>query len=85
MKQAITVDGRLLIASDDAPSEAVCPHCGGTVRLRRRRRMNNEGTSYFWRHLSNTNQDCRARSRAHTIQFTPKKSPLPSKKKAARF
>jgi hypothetical protein len=83
MKQAITIDGRVLIASHDTPPQAICPHCGGTVHLRRRRRMNNDGTSFFWRHLNNSNRDCRAR--AHLIQYTPLKITSLSNNKSTRF
>ena len=48
-----------------APTQAICPHCGGQVTLRCRHRMN--GTAvYFWRHLDNHNRECSSRSHAAT-------------------
>ena len=50
-----------ITAVADAPAQAICPHCGGQVTLRRRQRMN--GTVvYFWRHLDNHNRECSGRS-----------------------
>ena len=52
-----------IIASDSAPETAVCPYCGGVVVLRRRKRMNNAGCAYFWRHRDNRDRECNGRSR----------------------
>ncbi|MCZ7673812.1 MAG: hypothetical protein M5U34_45180 [Chloroflexi bacterium] len=49
-------------ASDTAPGKAICPHCGGVVILRRRKLMNNDGYTYFWRHQDNRNRSCNRRS-----------------------
>ena len=62
MKQALTPTGDLIIASKNSPKRAICPHCQGVVILRHRSLMNNGGTSYYWRHLSNHNRSCKARS-----------------------
>jgi hypothetical protein len=61
MKTAFTVKGQPILASDFAPMNAFCPACGDTVVLRQRRRMNNGGIAYFWRHLRNRNLGCAAR------------------------
>ena len=54
-----------IAAAADAPPQAICPHCGGQVTLRRRQRM--DGTAvYFWRHLDNHNRECSSRSHAAT-------------------
>ena len=54
-----------IAAAADAPTQAICPHCGGQVTLRCRHRMN--GTAvYFWRHLDNHNRECSSRSHAAT-------------------
>lgn len=58
MKTALCRHGKPLIATDDAPKEARCPHCGGIVTLRYRKLMANGGTTYFWRHAENQ-QLCR--------------------------
>ena len=44
MRQAL-VNDRLTSAARDAPLMAMCPDCGGSVKLR-----NRQGT-YFWRHV----------------------------------
>lgn len=63
MKIAFTTASRPIKAAPDAPTKAVCPQCGGTVTLRHRKRMNNEGISYFWRHSDNhQGHRCRART-----------------------
>lgn len=51
-----------LPASTTAPTKAVCPFCGGVVKLRRRKCMDG-GTVYFWRHRDNRNRACNGRSR----------------------
>jgi predicted RNA-binding Zn-ribbon protein involved in translation (DUF1610 family) len=61
MKTAHTVQGMPVMASDAAPMQAVCPTCGDVVVLRQRRRMNNGGTAYFWRHLRNRSMRCESR------------------------
>jgi hypothetical protein len=53
----------LVIASASAPETAVCPHCGGVVIRRQRKRMNGAGCAYFWRHRDNRNRTCNGRSR----------------------
>jgi hypothetical protein len=63
MKVAQTADGKPLEATAKAPKQAICPHCGGLLTLRRRRGMDNKQRTYFWRHQSNTNLHCRGRSR----------------------
>lgn len=56
-----------VMASDTAPDKAICPHCGGVVVLRQRKRMNDGGCAYFWRHQDNRNRSCNGRS--HPIQL----------------
>ena len=63
MKYAQTVKGDPILATPEAPKEAICPSCGGTVTLRSRKTMNNGGKSYFWRHRNNKNPNCQARQR----------------------
>jgi hypothetical protein len=63
MKTAQAQDGHEIIASGEAPKEAICPYCNGVVILRKRTLMNNGGYAYFWRHRDNKNRNCRARSR----------------------
>jgi len=58
---------RPVTASDTAPDKAICPHCGGAVILRQRKRMNDGGYTYFWRH-----QDIRNRARnGRSYPFQP--------------
>ena len=63
MKTAQLPDGERIEAGDEAPPQAICPFCGGTVTLRRRKLMNNQGFIFFWRHLDNENPQCQARLR----------------------
>lgn len=55
-----------LEASPTAPLTALCPDCGGPVRLRSRRQMSGV-KSYFWRHLANRNHDCPGRARPRNV------------------
>lgn len=50
MKYALTANGEKVLASAAAPAEGVCPACGEAVTLRKRKRMNRQTPSYFWRH-----------------------------------
>jgi hypothetical protein len=52
-----------LEASAEAPAEAICPTCGGTVQLRRRKLMRSRDVTYYWRHASNQHLRCHKRSR----------------------
>lgn len=63
MKIALLPDGVKVTADPEAPQEAVCPFCGGTVILRRRKLMNDAGYAYYWRHRDNEHRDCPGRSR----------------------
>jgi uncharacterized Zn-finger protein len=63
MKTAQASDGKEVIASKEAPKEAICPYCKGIVTLRKRSLMNNGGYVYYWRHRDNKNLSCRGRSR----------------------
>jgi len=63
MKDAQTVEGKRVTATDQAPPKAICPICGGELTLRSRSTMNNGKRSYFWRHRSNLNRHCSARNR----------------------
>ena len=51
MKTAVTSNGKPLVAAIGAPAHAICPKCGGLVKLRVRRLMANSGNTYYWRHL----------------------------------
>lgn len=63
MKTAITRDGLTIEATPTAPRRAICPDCGGDLTLRSRRTMGNRDVTYFWRHSSNLNRYCSARTR----------------------
>lgn len=63
MKIAITREGHTIEATPAAPPSALCPSCGGKLTLRSRRKMGNGGATYFWRHSSNLNRYCSARTR----------------------
>lgn len=62
MKTAVSVAGKPLVAAGTAPKTAICPNCGGTVILRRRRLMGGSVT-YYWRHRDNRRMDCYERHR----------------------
>ncbi len=51
MKTAVSSNGIVVAASQAAPTQAVCPKCGGVVFLRVRRLMANSGNSYYWQHM----------------------------------
>ncbi len=65
MKEA-RVNGHLIPAGPDAPTEALCPACKGAVKLRKRRDGRNgaKRTTYFWRHVEGVNLSC-------TNRYTP--------------
>ncbi|WP_420644006.1 hypothetical protein [Candidatus Leptofilum sp.] len=63
MKEAILPNGTAVTASGNAPSEAICPECGGVLLLRRRRTMKKSVVAFYWRHASNQNLNCKARKR----------------------
>jgi hypothetical protein len=46
MKLAQTLEGKLIEAAAEAPKQAICPCCGGIVRLRSRRTMGNGKVVY---------------------------------------
>jgi len=52
-----------VVASAEAPQEAICPACGGVVILRQRKLMNQGGYAYYWRHRDNRNRECAKRHR----------------------
>lgn len=56
------VNGKLVVAGPDAPEEALCPDCGGKVRVRHRARMDGE-TTYFYRHIQGEGKNCPRRYR----------------------
>ncbi len=62
MNVAVTVEGRQIEATCDAPPEALCPQCGYPVALRSRRLMNDGGTIYYWRHRQGGSLTCKART-----------------------
>ena len=61
MREAIA-NGRLALAGEDSPEEATCPSCGGTVKKRRRRKMNGQ-VIYFYRHARGVGDGCPRRYR----------------------
>jgi predicted RNA-binding Zn-ribbon protein involved in translation (DUF1610 family) len=50
VKTAVSSCGAVVAASQAAPTQAICPKCGGIVFLRVRRLMANSGNSYYWQH-----------------------------------
>jgi hypothetical protein len=52
-----------ITAFEEAPDQALCPHCEGNVLLRSRKRMSGNRT-YYWRHQDNHNRACDGRSRS---------------------
>ncbi|MCB9009712.1 MAG: hypothetical protein H6656_20495 [Ardenticatenaceae bacterium] len=63
MKVANLPDGTAVEATESAPQEAICPHCGGVLLLRQRRTMKKSVVAFYWRHSSNQNLNCTARKR----------------------
>ncbi|MEM7112269.1 MAG: hypothetical protein AAF614_07545 [Chloroflexota bacterium] len=63
MKIAQTPDGTPLVASPEAPKQAICPVCGGTLTLRSRKTMSPGEKVYYWRHRGNRNRHCSGRTR----------------------
>jgi hypothetical protein len=62
MKTALDHTGSAIEARAGQPEQAICPHCGGVVVLRRRRRGRPQsGFTYFWRHRDHENSTCSAR------------------------
>jgi hypothetical protein len=61
MKIAESATGERVNASSRAPHEAICPCCGGTVILRKRKKMGEDGETYYWRHVDSKNPHCPAR------------------------
>lgn len=62
MRLALDATGSPIVAQAGLPDRAVCPHCGGVVILRQRRRSQPRGdVVYFWRHLNRDNTSCPAR------------------------
>jgi hypothetical protein len=63
MKFALSDTGQKIEANSSAPKVATCHCCGGELTLRSRKTMNNGERIFFWRHRSNTNRNCSARTR----------------------
>jgi ssDNA-binding Zn-finger/Zn-ribbon topoisomerase 1 len=77
--QTATHNNTPITAGPNAPTTATCPECGGTVTLRKRKRMDGQTTygsskgtawrfgkakSHFYRHTStDPNDDCPRRYR----------------------
>lgn len=61
MRTARDHTGCPLEAAPGAPEQAICPHCGGEVLLRRRRNHPPGDVVYFWRHRDHDNAGCPAR------------------------
>jgi hypothetical protein len=53
--------GKPVTASKGAPSQAFCPICDGRVVLRKRKKMDGNAVTYFWRHVGGKNTNCPAR------------------------
>ena len=68
MKDAYQRSSGTIEATADAPSRALCPKCGGVVLLRKRKLMNNAGSSYYWQHQRNANRQCGARWSTQVIR-----------------
>lgn len=58
MRVAETGDGKLVVASSEAPETAVCPRCKNVVILISRKTMNN-GATWYWRHQTSQGYECR--------------------------
>ncbi|MEZ4769570.1 MAG: hypothetical protein R2844_14210 [Caldilineales bacterium] len=66
MKTALDQNGSPIEAAAGRPEQATCPHCGGVVVLRRRKRGRpQQGMTYFWRHQDHENTRCPARFEAN--------------------
>ena len=55
--QKARVNGHLVVAGPDAPEVAWCPCCGWVV-VRRKRRKQDGGVTYFWRHKVGGEDGC---------------------------
>ena len=64
MKVAVSAKGKEIVATSEAPEQALCPICRHTVGLRKRRLMNGDGYVFYWRQMHGGKLSCRARSRA---------------------
>jgi len=62
MRIAHDPQGEPIEASAQAPLEAKCPFCGGSVTLRSRKAMGSRELTHFWRHVRLTDFDCPGRS-----------------------
>jgi hypothetical protein len=56
------VNGRLVLAGPDTPTQAECPCCGEAVSKRKRRRSDGRVT-YFYRHVTGASDGCALRYR----------------------
>ncbi len=56
------VNGRLVPAGPDTPTQAECPSCGDPVSKRKRRRSDGRVT-YFYRHATGAGDGCPLRYR----------------------
>lgn len=83
MKIALDRSGVPIEAAAGAPTQALCPQCGGVVILRQRTRSHLSGdVSYFWRHLDHDNTGCTARFAA-SIRKAPGNGPTGDKARLA--
>jgi len=64
MKEA-KLNGRLVLAGRDSPEVAFCPSCGGIVK-KRKRRKDDGGETYFYRHETGAGEGCLRRYRPIT-------------------
>ena len=64
MKFALDAAGKSVTANANAPVEAICPACGGRVKLRKRKLMGG-GRTYYWRHQNQWGFKCRQRHTGH--------------------
>ena len=61
--QTATQNNTPITAGPNAPTTATCPDCGGTVVLRKRRRMDGQ-TTWLYRHTTTSaTDDCPRRYR----------------------
>jgi len=68
MKIATTQNGKPVMATANSPKQAICPDCGGVLTLRSRQPMKNGTVVYYWRHQSNENRHCKARTRPFAMK-----------------
>jgi hypothetical protein len=63
--------GQPIEANAAAPSQAICPSCGGGVVLRSRAAVNDLQKTYFWRHAHLVDLNCSERRSPYRLAATP--------------